>query len=398
MPAASARGDRHPLLVVALDGGNWRTLNPLVDRGRLNMFDRLIQKGIHGRVEAVWPPFWSTSAWGAIATGFSREEIGVFGDLSATVRGLPPFQPPLELEPELIPISAVEYLLTHARVLHVAPPPRSMLKRPPVWELLERSGVKTAVVRFNFSYPADGQASVVISNRVVPDLWDSLGVGSEVAGLVAPAERTQELMASFGGAWTPDHEELLRALLDRGGPTPGDALMDPVAVLAKVMPYDARTIHAAAELLRSDPDLSVEIVHLGGFDNVCHAFWQYRFPGDFKSPPAAEDIERLGPVIDLYLEFIVREVGELIAAFPTAPNVLIVSDHGEGPQQVPAPWRGAHTADGLLIAAGPDVPHRADSEHVSYYDIVPTILDLERLEKAPDMRGHSLLQVAAEGP
>ena len=76
-----------------------------------------------------------------------------------------------------------------------------------------------------------------------------------------------------------------------------------------------------------DPDIAVEIVHIGGFDNVCHAFWQYRFPGDFANPPSPADARALGQVIDRYLEFIDRALADLIAAFPTSPNVLIVSDH-----------------------------------------------------------------------
>jgi Type I phosphodiesterase / nucleotide pyrophosphatase len=398
LASSTVPGERHPLLVLAIDGGNWRTMQPLIDAGRLKTIEKLMRTGIHGQIEAEWPPFWSTSAWGAIATGHSRDEVGVFGDLFAKVPGLPPFQPPLELEPQLIPVSAVEYALTHAGVMHVSPPPRSALKEPPVWELLERSGVKTAVVRFNFTYPADRQASVVISNRVVPDMWDALGVGDEDRALVSPVSRTRELMAPFSSAWTPNPDELRRALPDLDWPPPKDALMDPIALLTKVLPYDQRTFHAAQHVLQSDPDLAVEIVHIGGFDNVCHAFWQYRFPGDFTDPPSPEDAQALGQVIDRYLEFIDRGLADLIAAFPTSPNVLIVSDHGEGPAAKAAPWRGLHESPGMILAGGPDVSHHFDMEHVSYYDVVPTILDFQRLMKSDAMRGRSLLQISEEGP
>ena len=107
LASSTVHGERHPLLVLAIDGGNWRTMQPLLDAGRLKTIEKLMRTGIHGKIEAEWPPFWSTSAWGAIATGHSRDEVGIFGDLVATVPGLGPFQPPLELEPQLIPVSAV---------------------------------------------------------------------------------------------------------------------------------------------------------------------------------------------------------------------------------------------------------------------------------------------------
>ncbi len=103
-----SRRAKHPLLVVGLDGGNWRTLQPVVDAGRAPAFRDLEARGSRGDMDAIWPPFWSTSAWGAIFTGFSRDEVGVFEDLVETAPGLPPFQAPLDLDPRLIPVSAVE--------------------------------------------------------------------------------------------------------------------------------------------------------------------------------------------------------------------------------------------------------------------------------------------------
>jgi predicted AlkP superfamily phosphohydrolase/phosphomutase len=138
--------------------------------------------------------------------------------------------------------------------------------------------------------------------------------------------------------------------------------------------------------------MSHVMIHLGGFDNVCHAFWQYRFPGEYPSPPAAADVNVLGPVIDRYLEYLDGAIAQLIARFPKEPNVIVVSDHGHGvaPTDV-VPWKGWHASPGLMIAAGPDIPHRASAVDASYYDIVPTVLDLHRFLPAADLRGASLL-------
>jgi predicted AlkP superfamily phosphohydrolase/phosphomutase len=134
------------------------------------------------------------------------------------------------------------------------------------------------------------------------------------------------------------------------------------------------------------------MVYFGGFDTICHAFWQYRFPEQFPDPPSQEDISRLGPVIDQYLEFLDGRIGRLISSFPVPPNVLIVSDHGHEANHDYPLWKGWHSATGIFIAAGPDVPFRTDSLAVSYYDIVPTVLDLEGLATPAGVSGRSLVK------
>jgi predicted AlkP superfamily phosphohydrolase/phosphomutase len=378
---------------MGIDSGNWRIMRPLIDSGRLPTFAKLVQTGIHGDVEALWPPYWSTSAWGAIATGRTRDEIGVYEDMVVTVPGLPIMQGPLTLYARLIPITAVEYLFARLGILRVSPPPRAALRHPPFWEFLDRSGVKTAVVRFNFSYPADGQAAIVISNRVVPDMWESFGVRTETGeGVVAPAARAPELLRYFSDAWMPSNEELARILPDPDQVPPRDIAFDPIAVLKKVLPYDQRTVEAGKQLLRSDPDLQVLIMHFGGFDNVCHAFWQYKFPDEVAGRPSDEDIHALSSVIDRYAEFLDRGLAQLIAASPVPPAVMVVSDHGHGTATSVAPWKGWHASPGMFIAAGPGIHAESTSRAVSYYDIAPTVLEQKGLVPPPAMRGQSLVR------
>jgi predicted AlkP superfamily phosphohydrolase/phosphomutase len=382
---------------MGIDSGNWRILRPLIESGRLPTIARLVQNGIHGDVEALWPPYWSTSAWGAIATGRSRDEIGVYEDMVVTVPGLPVMQGPLTLYARLIPITAVEYLFGRLGILALSPPPRAALRHPPVWEFLDRSGVKTAVVRFNFSYPARDQAAIVISNRVVPDLWDSFGVRRETGeDVVAPASRAPELLRPFSDEWTPDPKELERILPDPNRPAPRDIAFDPIAVLKKVLPYDQRTVEAGEQLLRSDRDLQALIIHFGGFDNVCHAFWQYKFPHEVSGRPSEDDSRALASVIDRYAQFLDRALARLIAAAPAPPVVMVVSDHGHGTSESVAPWKGWHASPGMFIASGPGVRQDPERLDVSYYDIAPTVLDMKGLIPPPEMRGRSVVREAED--
>lgn len=383
-----------PLLFVGIDSGNWRTLRPLLDRGSLPTLRSVISTGLTGEVRAEPPPFWSGPAWAAIVTGTPRHVNGIHEDLMAMAPGLPAFEVPLTLDFRLDPILAFEYGLLRAGWIRLVPHPRSYLRQPPFWELLSRAGVKTAVVRFPFTFPAQGQAEFVISNWVGSDEWRLLGVHTDSdSGLASPSAIESELRVPFTGE-SPEDEVLLAELLPEPWPKERtDLAVDPIEVLRLAASIDRRTLEASERLIRSHPEIHVLAVYLGGFDSVCHAFWQYRFPEDFPgSPPPAERVLAFGGVIDRYLEFLDRGLARLIEAQATPPNVIVIADHGHEAIHTHMLWKGWHAGrGGIFLAAGPGIPHRAEKLEVDYLDVVPTILELEGFARPERLSGRSLL-------
>jgi hypothetical protein len=381
-----------PLLVIGLDGGSWRVLKPVIDAGRAPTLAALIDTGLAGSLPSLWPPYWSAPAWGAIVTGHSQEEIGVHEDLAAVAAGLPPFELPLTPTPGLTPLFLIELMLVQSHVIEPMPTPRDGLHATPVWERLTNAGVRTAVIRFPFTYPADRQATYVVSNRVVVDLWDVFGVRPGEPDKVIRTGDNVDLLSIFSDAAVP-HPQLLSTVLGRPDwPHPRDTVMNPVTVLQRVLDNDQRMNLAMTRLLQKDPHIAVVMMHVASLDELSHAFWQYRFPQDFPNdPPSSEDIAQLGPVIDRYIETLDANLREIIRAFPTRPNVLIVADHGEGPSSAYPPWKGWHASPGVFIASGPDIAHSSEAPDVSFYDITPTIIDLAGFEPASDLTGHSVV-------
>jgi hypothetical protein len=384
----------HPkrrLIVIGVDGGTWRTIEPLLKSGRLPNLRSLADSGITGDMIAQWPPYWSTTSWSAIITGFSREEVGVFGDLVVDAPGLPAFQAPLDIDPRLVVVSAIEFALARRALIKPKPPNRDNLRRPPVWEILEKSGVRTGLVRFNFSHPPRGHASVVISNRVVDDVWDLLGVKSaDPRQVVWPKSRRAELLEPFSVEWTPDGDELRRILGHDESIVPEGGPVKARPMLKRVLNFDQRTVRAASRIVKSDPDLDVMMIHFGGLDNVQHVFWQYRFPDDFARKISPRRVADLAPVIDHYIEFLDRGIGEILGSYPEMPNVIVLSDHGMASFEHRPPFKAWHGSPGIFMAAGPDIPRDPRKAEVTYFDIVPTILDLVGLEKPAELRGRSL--------
>lgn len=387
-----ARAPPAPVLFVGLDSGNWQTLRPLLERGALPVFSRLIDEGMKGEIEALWPPYWSAAAWAAILTGHPREETRVYGDLAIEAPGLPFFDAPLDGKAILDPFLLVEWTFLGARWIRAMPPPRAMLQRPPVWELLSDAGVKSAVVRFDFTFPAADGCEYTISNRAGRDSWDWARVEKwNGDGLASPAAIAKELLSPFGDHF-PEDDALLARFLTGPPRKRSRHVAFELEMLRIALDIDRRTTEAALRILERSPDLGFLAVYLGGFDNVCHAFWPYRFPEAYeKKRPAPEDIAEFEGVIDRYLEFVDGCLARLISAYPTRPNVLIVSDHGHVAIEDHPLWLGWHGREGIFIGSGPAFPRRGDALHVSYYDIVPTLADALGLRASPGMHGSSLL-------
>jgi hypothetical protein len=396
-PLASTGALPAPLLFVGIDGAEWRVLVPLLNGGALPNLHRLIFSGIHGDVDAIWgPERWSAPAWAAITTGYPREDSGVYRDLAGMIPGFPPLQVPLRFDLMYTPVFAVEDLAFKRDLVQIVPPPRSILRRPPFWELLSSAGRKTAVVRFRYTFPAVGQADYIVSDWVGRDAWSLGGLDPEHAAgslpRVWPPERAREYLRDFSSE-VPADDALLETILPSADREIRDAgFVDPIRALAISADIDQRSFRVARAILHDDASLSVLAVYLGGLDGISHKLWRYRFPEDFpEHPPSADEAKRLGPVLDRYLEFLDREIGKLIHAFAVPPNVIVVSDHGFGPTHHHPLFSGWHGKHGVFIAAGPGVAQREDHLSVSYVDVVPTILNLLGFRSPLPMQGHSLV-------
>jgi hypothetical protein len=376
-----------PLLVIGLDGGTWSVLDRALNHGIAPTLRDLADNGTTGTVKALWPPYWSSAAWASILTGLPQNVTAVHEDLAASAPGLPLMQVPITRDLLLNPIYVVRAGLAAAELIRFTPPPRALLRGKPVWQLLHEAGVDTAVVRFRFTYPPEGQAGVVVSDWVGRDQWEDLGVRrTDLMGGVAPRSRANELLEPFRGD-QPRNPKLFESLLPGPPPAkPADALLDPIHELHVASDIDERTFEVSEQILRKNPQQSFLAVYIGGLDSVEHAFWPYAFPEEFPiNPPASHDVERLGRVLDRYVRYFDSRVSRLLALYATPPNVLIVSDHGQGASTSATSWRGWHTEEGVFIAAGPTVPKNTTRIKVSYYDILPTIASLKGFAVKPPL-------------
>lgn len=376
LPLIAGRTSKpQPLLFIGLDAGNWASLDPLIAAGRLPGFEQLIARGIRGDLEAAWPPYWSTVAWGGIVTGEDRESFGMYEDLSAEAPGLPLFQAPLIVTYWSYPMIGVRRMLVEAGIVRLRVPPRAALARPPFWETLTLSGRPTAVIRMPFTYPAGPQTGPVLISDWVGTDWQIMGVTTDGPGpFVSPSDEAPALLKFFEPS--PDFNDQMTAEFFPAG-TSGlsDEGRAAVEELRRAFTLDAQTFAAAEHTVRKHQATNLAL-YLGGWDTVNHAFQRFRSASGSDAP--------LRGVLDRYLILLDRNVQRLIAAFASPPDVVVVSDHGFRDE-----WHERHA---MFLAAGPGVPHADRIQPLTYADVVPTLLDLQGLTKPARLAGQSVLR------
>jgi len=129
---------RHPVVVVGIDGGNWHFIDQLVDEGHLPGFERIMREGSYGTLESVdnyvTPPAWTT-----IFSGYVPEKHGIytFGSLDPATD-------------EFLSDSSDDILV------------------PMVWDAASRARLRCGVVNVPVTYPPHPVDGIMVSGILTP--------------------------------------------------------------------------------------------------------------------------------------------------------------------------------------------------------------------------------------
>ena len=166
-----AQGDRR-VIVLGIDGMDYRLLSQFIDEGRLPHFDQLVSSGSFSALETTMPPL-SPVAWSTFITGMDPGGHGIYDFLH---------RDPLTAEPL-------------ESIYQVAPPGRSLSfgswviplsgggveaqrKGVAFWELLEDAGVDTTVFRIPVNFPPVESSGRSFSGMGTPDMLGTHGTFS----------------------------------------------------------------------------------------------------------------------------------------------------------------------------------------------------------------------------
>jgi len=341
------------VLLVGLDGADWKIIDPLMAAGRMPHLKRLVDDGVRANLLTITPML-SPVIWTSIATGVEPSRHGVLDFLAPATNGVS--------EP-------VTSAARHA---------------PALWELLSEAGATVGVTAWWATWPAEPVNGFMITDRVAYQLFGYSSDPRSAAGKTWP-ESAYDIVRPLivptdAIAWTE-----VASYLDGPRKRENEFDADERERLGEFRTLLAagKTYVDAALAMRKTASVRFESVYLEGTDTVGHLFMSYR-------PPQLPSVDGRGfasfrSMVDRYYENADAMLGRLLEG-REGWTVIVVSDHGfasDATRPLTTDSRIGHGAAadwhrrfGMLVMSGPGIRRGVRLEQASVYDIAPTVLAL----------------------
>lgn len=356
------------LLILGWDAADWLMIRALTDKGGMPNLRRLMREGVHADLTTLEPRL-SPLLWSTIATGKTADKHGILN-----------FVEPDASEGQLRPVASTS---RRTRAL---------------WNILHLAGLRTHVVGWYASHPAEPIRGGVVSNLLTESQPPRVGDPWPLApGAVHPSDLSARVASARVQAGAVPDRILSRlvpqwARLGREHPR--------LRTLCRHV-GQCLSIHRAAEtLLGADPEWDCALVFHEAIDTVGHHFMQFH-------PPRMKHVEQrefdlFSKVMRGMYELHDELLGQMLRAAGPGVTVMLLSDHGfhSGDQRpvtegltnmeraaMEAAWHREH---GILVMSGPGVRQGACLHAPTLLDIAPTALALLGLPAGRDMDGRVL--------
>lgn len=267
------------VVVIGLDGGSFRTLEPWIRDGSLPNLRDLIEHGASGPLRTVVPPETAT-AWSSFMTGKNPGKHGVFG-FTAKERGTG----------RIVPVSAASRTGTA------------------FWDLLSDAGKRVLVLNVPTTYPPHPLNGVCISGFLTP---------KGKRDFVSPPSLLEELEQRFGPyplyMRTYFSANLSQANAERF-----------LRELHEELETKFQVLHYLMDRVRPD----FVMFHLWGTDRIQHDLWNLIDEKHPSHDPALAG--KYGRRIVEYFAAVDGQIGKLRHRLDEEATLLLMSDHGFGP-------------------------------------------------------------------
>ncbi len=383
---SSSQAPKPRLFFLGVDGATWDVLGPLLERGELPAFQRLIGEGAHLRRFDTLRITHSPVIWTTVATGRRPADHGIRGFTARLPNG------------REIPVTS------------------SVRKARAIWELASRRGVSVGVIGWWATWPAEEVRGYMVSDHANPAFGDHMA--AEGKFWTADRERLAALRRQV-------HPEEIAPVLSRHWITPASfpwedfqrrgRFSDEHVALARSADWHAPDLYSwlktfyrldyplsrvALDLMRERP-VDLQMLYLRGPDPVQHYGWDAMEPEKFARKPA--DVERDRGVVEGAYRYVDTFLAEILDALPEDAWLIVASDHGAEPsknagnlQRTERPGEHGPQAKGVLFLRGPGVRRGFTLEQATPYDLMPTMAWLLGLPLSSELPGRPLTEAFEE--
>ena len=354
---------KNKTLVVGWDAADWILIDQFVKEGKMPFLKKLIDGGTRGNLATLNPPL-SPILWTSIATSKRANEHGVHG--------------------------FVELAKADTKVRAVR---STSIKSLSFWNILNQAGLKTNIINWWPSHPAEELNGAVISNhfhkeadskplnwQIDKNSFSPDSIFDQIKDLrVHPSDLSLAHILPF----IPNAENL--------DPEQDSVLKSCIKVLAH-----CASIHNVATELIENSDWDLTAVYLESIDHFCHLAMKFHPPK--LDGISDEDFENYHNIIEAAYRYHDMMLERLYELSGPSTNLLLISDHGfESADRrmailpdLPASPALEHRRFGVFLANGPDFKVNETIYGASILDICPSILHLNGLPIARDMEGKVL--------
>jgi predicted AlkP superfamily pyrophosphatase or phosphodiesterase len=385
-PEAPPVPPKPKVLFLGLDGATWTVMGPMIERGELPTFRKVMEQGASmPRFETISSTL-SPVVWTSVATGRTPEDHGVTSFTTDLPNG------------QRIPVTS------------------SQRKARAIWEVATRRGVSVGVTGWWASWPAEDVNGYDITDHANPAFSELLiqdktywTADAKDLALLKRDFYPLEIGPVLARHWMTREQFPFDDLQRRGGFT--QAQMD----VLRAAPWNDRAVYPWLKtfyridypLFRVGMDLMKErptdlwMLYLRGSDAVQHYGWDLVEPERFAKP--INNVARDRGLVQGVYRYLDTFLAEILKAQPEGSWLIIASDHGaeaspeaQNPAALKRPGEHSQTAKGILFISGPGVKKGYQIQKGSPYDLMPTMAWLLGLPLSQELAGHPLTEAFEE--
>ena len=267
---------RRKVIVIGVDGATFKIIKPLVEKGELPNFKKLMEEGAWGELESTVPPL-SGPAWASFQTGKSPAGHGIFDFVNKK------------------PNSYETYYINSTHI-----------KGARFWDILGSYGLKVGIINVMVTYPPRPVNGFLLTGGLTPR-------GKNFA---YPKSLAREIEEKFGAY----------RIWDIGGITLTEGREK--QFIDAYLSNENRRMEIARYLMKTKKS-DFFMVMFESSDPLQHELWRYIDENHPRFNPNADEYIRRA--IPRFYKKVDRFLGEILDELADKVTICVMSDHGFGP-------------------------------------------------------------------